>query len=213
MKDVRRLFTDLSVLQMSIKRYQNISVNAVGNFLNLNHESRLSIRLELSTFERIDVTWSFDRRHLCFMMALAWSPDIKHSDLGRWVCIYPAYLNSKKTLAEGRKLAKDKCIENPTHQEIRDVLAAAGLKVGVENKLHPRERSKELLYRGRIRVHLKNDDGTPVQPNFPTRDSLLVYLGSTIPKLKSRQTRQTSSDQSSQQSSSSSKKGKGKGRR
>ncbi|XP_046740584.1 signal recognition particle 19 kDa protein [Diprion similis] len=146
-------------------------------------------------------------------MALTWNPQKKHSDLERWVCIYPVYINSKKTLAQGRKLAKDKCVENPTHQEIRDVLSAAGLRVGVENKLHPRERSKELLFRGRIRVHLKNDDGTPVQPNFPTRDSVLLHLGTTIPKLKVRQTRQASGDQSSQQSSSSTKKGKGKGRR
>ncbi|KAK0087394.1 hypothetical protein PV325_001156 [Microctonus aethiopoides] len=130
-----------------------------------------------------------------------------------WICIYPLYINSKKTRAEGRKLPKSKCVENPTHQEIRDVLIAAGLKVGVENKLHPRERSKELLYRGRIRVQLKNDDGTPLSPNFPTRDSLLNYLGTTIPNLKVRQGKQTSSEQSSQQSSTSSKKGKGKGRR
>lgn len=60
----------------------------------------------------------------------------------RWICIYPAYLNSKKTLAEGRKLSKAYCVENPTHQEIRDVLVATGLHVGVENKLYPRERSK-----------------------------------------------------------------------
>ncbi|KAK0168328.1 hypothetical protein PV327_002145 [Microctonus hyperodae] len=146
-------------------------------------------------------------------MAVAWNDSKTHSDRERWICIYPLYINSKKTRAEGRKLPKSKCVENPTHQEMRDVLIAAGLKVGVENKLHPRERSKELLYRGRIRVQLKNDDGTPVSPNFPTRDSLLNYLGTTIPNLKVRQGKQTSSEQSSQQSSTSSKKGKGKGRR
>jgi hypothetical protein len=26
----------------------------------------------------------------------------------RWMCIYPAYINSKKTLAEGRRIPKDK---------------------------------------------------------------------------------------------------------
>lgn len=60
-------------------------------------------------------------------------------------------------------------VENPTHQEIRDVLSAAGMKVGVENKLYSRERSKELLYRGRIRVQLKSDDGKPLNPDFPSR--------------------------------------------
>ncbi|XP_066595776.1 signal recognition particle 19 kDa protein [Prorops nasuta] len=144
-------------------------------------------------------------------MALAWNPSKRHVDPERWVCIYPLYINNKKSLAEGRKLAKDKCVENPTHQEIRDVLVAAGFNVGVENKLHPRERSRELLYRGRIRVQLKNADGTPLRSEFPTRDSLLLHLGTTIPKLKTRQGKQSSSEQSTQQPSSS-RKGKGKGR-
>ncbi|CAD6233931.1 GSCOCG00007408001-RA-CDS [Cotesia congregata] len=144
-------------------------------------------------------------------MAVAFSESKNHSDRERWVCIYPLYINSKKSRAEGRKLPKSKCVENPTHQEIRDVLLAAGLKVGVENKLHPKERSKELLYRGRIRVQLKNDDGTPVNPDYPTRDSLMGYVGTSIPNLKTRQGKQSSSEP--QQSSSTAKKGKGKGRR
>ncbi|KAK9758573.1 SRP19 protein [Popillia japonica] len=132
--------------------------------------------------------------HSSSAQVLAWNPNKNHSDPERWICIYPAYINSKKTLAQayinskktlaqGRRLQKEKCVENPTHQEIRDVLAAAGLKVGVENKLYSRERSKELLFRGRIRVQLKNDDGSPCNPNLPTRDSLLHHLGEMIPKL------------------------------
>lgn len=111
-------------------------------------------------------------------------------------------------------MTKDKCVENPTSQEIHDVLLSAGLQVSVENKLHPRERSKELLYRGRIRVQLKKEDGTPVNPSFPRRDDLLAFVGTSIPKLKTRQGKQSSGEQPAQQaSSSSSKKGKGKGRR
>ncbi|KAG8276355.1 SRP19 protein [Homalodisca vitripennis] len=87
-----------------------------------------------------------------------------------WICIYPAYINSKKTIAEGRRIPKDKAVENPTHQEIRDVLVAAGLNIGVENKVYSRERSREVLYRGRIRVQLKNDDGSLVNKAFPTKD-------------------------------------------
>ncbi|KAJ4439762.1 signal recognition particle 19 kDa protein [Periplaneta americana] len=146
-------------------------------------------------------------------MATAWGPEKKHSDRERWICIYPAYINSKKTLAEGRRIPKDKAVENPTHQEIRDVLAAAGMKVGVENKLYSRERSKELLYRGRIRVQLKADDGSPLNPDFPSRDSVMLYLGQMIPKLKSRSGKQGSADQGQSQSSSGASKKKGKGRR
>ncbi|KAI4489705.1 PREDICTED: signal recognition particle 19 kDa protein [Polistes canadensis] len=146
-------------------------------------------------------------------MAQVWSPSKKHSEFARWVCIYPVYLNSKKTLAAGRKLTKEKCVENPTAHEILDVLVATGFNARLENKLHPRERSKEMSYYGRVRVQLKQDDGTPVRSDFPTRDSLLLHLGTTIPKLKTRQGKQAYGDQSSQSSASSSKKGKGKGRR
>ncbi|CAG9765172.1 unnamed protein product [Ceutorhynchus assimilis] len=142
---------------------------------------------------------------------LQWSPDKTHSDRERWVCLYPAYINSKKSLAEGRRIPRNKCVENPTYQEIRDVLAAAGLNVGVENKLYSRERSKELLYRGRIRVQLKNDDGSLVNPAFSSRDTLMLHLGDMIPKLKTR-LHKPSTDQPSQASQGKGK-GKGKGRR
>lgn len=128
----------------------------------------------------------------------------------RWICIYPAYVNKKKTRAEGRRLPKEKCVENPTHQEIRDVLAAAGLRVGVENKLYSRERIKEPLFIGRIRVQLKNDDGTPCNDKFATRDSVMEHLGEMIPKLKSRQAKP---EQQQQTQGGGKGKGKGKGRR
>lgn len=38
-------------------------------------------------------------------------------------------MNSKKTLAEGRRIPKSRCVENPTYQEIRDVLVSVGLHV------------------------------------------------------------------------------------
>ncbi|XP_014272272.1 signal recognition particle 19 kDa protein [Halyomorpha halys] len=141
-------------------------------------------------------------------MTTPWSPDKKHSDRERWICIYPAYLNSKKTRAEGRIIAKEKAVENPTYQEIRDVLSAAGLKVGVENKLYSREKSKELLYRGRIRVQLKNDNGIPLNPDFPTRESVILHACGMIPKLKTRQGGKHTTEQS--QGGTSKKKGKGR---
>ncbi|KAJ9598590.1 hypothetical protein L9F63_010719 [Diploptera punctata] len=146
-------------------------------------------------------------------IASAWNPDKKHSDRERWICIYPAYINSKKTLAQGRRIPKEKAVENPTHQEIRDVLVNAGMRVGVENKLYSRERSKEILYRGLIRVQLKSDEGTPLNSDFPTRDSVMLYLGHMIPKLKSRAGKQSTSDQGQSQSSSGASKKRGKGRR
>lgn len=99
----------------------------------------------------------------------------KHSEKSRWICIYPAYLNSKKTVAEGRKVPVKIAVENPTISEIKDVLVNAGFPVELEaNKVFPREPNKyENLSRGRLRVQLKNDDETPLKENFP--NSLLYF--------------------------------------
>lgn len=126
------------------------------------------------------------------------------------MCIYPAYINKKKSIQQGRRIAKEKCIDNPTHQEIRDVLVAANLKVGVDNKLYSRERSKELLHRGRIRVQLKNDDGELYNDQFPSRESLMLHVCEMIPKLKSRQVKPGGEQQ---QPAPSTGGGKGKGKK
>ncbi|KAI0209921.1 Signal recognition particle 19 kDa protein [Lamellibrachia satsuma] len=64
--------------------------------------------------------------------ARPWNPDYKHSERERWICIYPAYINSKKTLAQGRIVPKSKAVDNPTYAEIKDVCSATGLNLGVE---------------------------------------------------------------------------------
>ena len=69
------------------------------------------------------------------------------------------------------------CVPNPNHMEIRDVLMSAGYQPIVENKQYPRERSREFEFRGRIRVQLKNDDGSPHLENFQTRESIMEHLG------------------------------------
>jgi signal recognition particle subunit SEC65 len=100
----------------------------------------------------------------------SFNPNKNHSDKARWTVIYPAYLNSKKTLSEGRRIPIKNAVENPTLNEIKDVLVNAGFQIELEvNKTYPRELNKhENLSRGRIRVHLKNDDNNSVNANFPT---------------------------------------------
>lgn len=111
-------------------------------------------------------------------------------------------------------MPKETCIENPTYQEMRDVLAAKNFKIGVENKLYSRERSKELLYRGRLRVQLKNDDGSLCNSEFPNRESIMLHLCDMIPKLKARQTKGGGDQNQGSSGGGGSGKGKkGKGRR
>jgi signal recognition particle subunit SRP19 len=54
----------------------------------------------------------------------------------RFICIYPAYLNNKKTIAKGRRIPISKAVENPTTTEVQDVCSAVGLNAFLEkNKL------------------------------------------------------------------------------
>ncbi|XP_060569228.1 signal recognition particle 19 kDa protein-like [Ruditapes philippinarum] len=132
--------------------------------------------------------------------ARSWDPKFTHEDRERWVCVYPAYINSKKTVKEGRRIPKDKAVENPSYIEIRDVCLSAQLIIGVENKTYCRElEHKDLKYRGRIRIQLKNEDGSLKYEKFPNKQSILLYLGETIPKLKTRQHGGGGSQQGAQQ--------------
>ena len=119
-------------------------------------------------------------------MARSWDPSFTYSDRERWVCIYPVYLNSKRSVTEGRKIPKELSIENPSIDEIRDVCTHLKLNMGVEDKAHPREPDK-FMYRGRVRVQLKNDNGIPVSEEFQNRRALFVKIAELIGKLKSRQ--------------------------
>lgn len=105
-----------------------------------------------------------------------------------WNCIYPCYIDQKKTSAEGRKIARAKCIDHPTIGEMKEVLDAAGLQNCLEpRKAHPREPSRDAQFQGRVRVRLRDrDTGQPLSENFATKKQLLVHLGQMIPKLKAR---------------------------
>ncbi|KAK3421379.1 hypothetical protein EUGRSUZ_G02037 [Eucalyptus grandis] len=71
-------------------------------------------------------------------------PDIK-----KWVVLYPAYINSKKTIAEGRRIRVEKACENPTCVEIGDCCGYLKLRFAVEiDKVYPRDRESEGFAQG-----------------------------------------------------------------
>ena len=101
----------------------------------------------------------------------------------RRVCIYPIYLNSKRTIPQGRRLPLRYCVEHPTLPEIKDVLEHLGFEYALEDKTYPRD----LLQRGRVRVQLKDPvSGEPKVAEIPSRKVLLQRIGEMIPNLKSR---------------------------
>ncbi|MEE6508104.1 hypothetical protein FKM82_018905 [Ascaphus truei] len=122
-----------------------------------------------------------------------------HADKDRFICIYPAYINNKKTIAEGRRIPLEKAVQNPTCAEIQDVCEVSGLTVLVENKMYTREWNRDVQYRGRVRVQLKQEDGTLCLAQFPSRKAVMLYAAEMIPKLKTRTQKVGGGDQSVQQ--------------
>ncbi|XP_004698611.1 signal recognition particle 19 kDa protein isoform X1 [Echinops telfairi] len=132
------------------------------------------------------------------------------ADQDRFICIYPTYLNNKKTLAEGRCIPVNKAVENPAASEIQDVCLAVGFNASLEkNKMCSGEWNRDALYRGGVRVQLKQEDGSLCLVQFPSRKSVMLYAAEMIPKLKTRTRKTGGADQSLQQGEGS-KKGKGK---
>ncbi|KAL6458773.1 hypothetical protein MHYP_G00322450 [Metynnis hypsauchen] len=118
----------------------------------------------------------------------------------RFLCIYPAYINSKKTLAEGRRIPSEKAVENPSCAEIRDVLAAAEMNVYVEQpRMYPREWNRDAQFRGRVRVQIKQEDGSLCQDKFTSKKDVMLYVAEMIPKLKTRTQKSGGSDSGAQQ--------------
>lgn len=99
------------------------------------------------------------------------------------IIIYPNYINSRMSVAEGRRVPVPKACEDPTIQEILDSLKHLKLPAEPENKAYPRF----WLVRGRVRVELKNSDGSLVNPEIPNRRTLLKRIAELIPRHPNRQ--------------------------
>ncbi|KAK9915103.1 hypothetical protein WJX75_004753 [Coccomyxa subellipsoidea] len=96
------------------------------------------------------------------------------------VIVYPVYIDSKKTIAGGRKITKQKACENPTAVEIVDCCNMA-LKLQAELE-EAKAYSRDFLVRGRARVKLLNDAGAPINPAIPNRRVLYEKVAELCPR-------------------------------
>ncbi|KAF9439051.1 signal recognition particle subunit [Entomortierella beljakovae] len=96
-----------------------------------------------------------------------------------WMCIYPCYIDGTKTVAEGRRISKDKaCVMQPWAKDIVEALKELRLSQAFEpGKTHPRDWAN----RGRVRVLFK-ENGRFCHPTIHTKGELLVRLAATINK-------------------------------
>ncbi|KAI4369491.1 hypothetical protein MLD38_017926 [Melastoma candidum] len=126
-------------------------------------------------------------------------PNIK-----KWVVLYPIYINSKKTIAEGRRICVTKACEYPTCVEIGDCCGHLKLPYAIEiDKAYPRD----FMQRGRVRVQLKREDGTLNNPAIPSRKQLMLHVAELVPRHPGRTKKQEPA--STPSSSGASKSGKG----
>uniref|UniRef100_A0A8C6A1D3 Signal recognition particle 19 kDa protein n=1 Tax=Marmota marmota marmota TaxID=9994 RepID=A0A8C6A1D3_MARMA len=66
---------------------------------------------------------------------MACGPTRSPADQERLICRYPAYLNNKKTITDGRWIPINKTLENPTATEIQNVSSVVDLNVFEDGSL------------------------------------------------------------------------------
>ena len=98
-------------------------------------------------------------------------------DVKTWICLYPLYLDKGKSERQGRRVSKSLAVENPNVLEINDSCKHLKLLSAIENKRHPRD----FFSRGRVRVQLKKEDGTPCNPAIRTRKQLMIEVAKLVP--------------------------------
>lgn len=124
-----------------------------------------------------------------------WPSTEECEDFKRFVCVWPAFINSDLTIPKGRRIAKEKACPDPLVQEMSEVCQHYRLPHAIEPyKAYGRQPG----YPGRIRVRLRNDAGELIDEEIATRRDLMVKMGELIPKLKSRQVRLSRAAQQAQ---------------
>jgi len=94
----------------------------------------------------------------------------------RRVVVYPAYLDSSKTTAEGRRIAREKAVQGPTIEEIAQAATKVGFACEPEDKAYPRD----WLTRGRLRVALRDDTGKLCSPDVRSRKDVYIKIAEAI---------------------------------
>ncbi|RWV86274.1 hypothetical protein BHE74_00042003 [Ensete ventricosum] len=104
---------------------------------------------------------------------------IDPANIKKWKVIYPVYINSKKTVAEGRRIGVTKACENPTCIEIGDCCSYLKIPFAIElDKAYPRD----FMQRGRVRVQLKREDGSLCNSEIDSKKQLMLRIAELIPK-------------------------------
>ncbi|KAG1677043.1 hypothetical protein FOA52_001213 [Chlamydomonas sp. UWO 241] len=109
-----------------------------------------------------------------------WGRMMKHGAKGvsQRIVLYPHYITRSKTVAEGRRVPKELACDNPNVLEMQLCCAELQLQTVIEDKHYPRD----WTIRCRLRVLMKKDDGSFVNPAITSRRALMLKIAELQPK-------------------------------
>ncbi|CAG8621170.1 16390_t:CDS:2 [Rhizophagus irregularis] len=123
-----------------------------------------------------------------------------------WICLYPIYFDSTKSVQKGRRVSKDIASPHPLAKDIAEVVKNIGINCLYEpHKGHPCDWENP----GRVRVQLFNEDKTPFKSEIPTQ--LIKRVASSLPEIQKINPQQFPPSHSPAASSGMLKEGKGGG--
>ena len=88
----------------------------------------------------------------------------------KWCIIYPPYIDNKKTISEGRKIAASAAVNAPTADVIAEALKELKIECQVEaEKAYPRD----FTVKGRVRFRYRDENGAILHKDF--KNSLHLF--------------------------------------
>ena len=111
---------------------------------------------------------------------------VGYSDPKRWAVVYPHYLNSARSVSEGRRVPARFAVERPNVQDVVEACQVIQLPFAVElDKAYCRD-AHGSSGRGRVRVQLYAADHSPLVSDVSNKRQLLCRIGEIAPSLKMR---------------------------
>ncbi|CAG8477039.1 4418_t:CDS:2 [Acaulospora morrowiae] len=104
-----------------------------------------------------------------------------------WVCLYPVYFDSKKTVQQGRKVRADIAVPNPLAVDIAESVKTLGVSCVFEpRKTHPTDWKNP----GRVRARLFTELKKPSMDDIPTRKELIKRVAELLPEIQKKNPQQ-----------------------
>ncbi|CAJ0633516.1 5565_t:CDS:2 [Entrophospora sp. SA101] len=101
--------------------------------------------------------------------------------ISNWICLYPVYFDSTKTVQRGRRITQKEAVKHPLAKDIAEVVKSLGLNCALEpHKTHPQDWENP----GRVKVELFNEKKSPIRYEIPTRKVLIKNVAILLAKIQ-----------------------------